>query len=92
MPSTSYTEFRNNLKAYMDMVNDDVDHLVITRQGRSSNAVLLSEAEWDSLQETLYVLNNADIMSGILESEADRKHGRVEAFSTLDGFREAMAG
>lgn len=90
MVAASYTEFKKNMKAYMDRVNDDVDHIVITRQGAASNAVLVSEEEWDSLQETLYIISDQHIMDGLKQSACDREQEHTFSFDSLQSFKDAM--
>ncbi|MBU3061099.1 type II toxin-antitoxin system Phd/YefM family antitoxin [Nocardia sp. NEAU-G5] len=62
---------RKNLFSLVDQVNDDRDTVtVVTKSGR--NAVLVSEDDWNSIQETLYVLAT---------------HGGVELIESADAAR-----
>ena len=53
MQAVSYSEARENLKAMIDKVVADRAPIAITRQ-RGEGAVLISESEWASIEETLY--------------------------------------
>jgi antitoxin YefM len=73
MGHVNFTDFRQNLASHMDRVCDDRTALVVTRQkGRS--VVVLSEEEYESLQETLHLLKsprNADrLREAIAELDA----------------------
>ncbi len=55
MPTITATEARSKLYRLIDEAASTHDPIVIT--GKRSNAVLLSEEDWRSIQETLYLLN-----------------------------------
>ena len=85
MHAVSYSEARENLKAMIDKVVADRAPIAITRQ-RGEGAVLISESEWESIEETLYLLsspaNAKHLADGIAELDAgyihaDRGAGRV---------------
>ena len=53
----SYSEARENLKSVIDKVVADRAPIAITRQ-RGEGAVLISESDWASIEETLYLLRS----------------------------------
>lgn len=55
MKTISYTAARENLAATMDQVCNDRDPVVITRK-RNQAVVLLSLADFESIEETAYLL------------------------------------
>ncbi len=55
MPTLTATEARSKLYRLIDEAASTHDPIVIT--GKRGNAVLLSEEDWRSIQETLYLLN-----------------------------------
>lgn len=57
METVSYTEARNRLKALMDHVAADHEPVRIRRRDGES-VVMLAEADFAGLQETLYLLSN----------------------------------
>ncbi|MFC3442990.1 type II toxin-antitoxin system Phd/YefM family antitoxin [Sphingobium rhizovicinum] len=67
MRSVSYSEARENLKAMIDKVVADRTPLAITRQ-RGEGAVLVSESEWASIEETLYLLRSPRNAERLLEA------------------------
>lgn len=69
MRAISYSEARENLKSVIDSVVADCAPIAITRQ-RGEGAVLVSESDWASIQETLYLLSspvNAARLLGAIE-------------------------
>lgn len=57
MDVVSYTELRQHLKAHMDRVCADRAPLLVTRQGGES-VVMLSLADYESLEATLHLLSS----------------------------------
>ncbi|MGW5387844.1 type II toxin-antitoxin system Phd/YefM family antitoxin [Nocardia sp. NPDC003963] len=72
MTSMSASEARANLYPLIEQVNDDAVAVHIT--SRKGNAVLISEDEYNSLRETLYLMrspvNAARLAQGIAQLEA----------------------
>jgi len=71
MRVVNYTEFRLNLKKFLDLVVDDVQELIIKRKN-NKNLVLISLDEYNSLKETQYLLSgkNRDyLLSSIKQAE-----------------------
>ena len=57
MQVTTASEARANFKAVIDRTIDDADITIIHRRD-GENAVLMSESQYNSLIETLYLLSN----------------------------------
>jgi len=57
MVAISYSEARENLKAVMDRAVADSTPIHITRQ-RGEGVVIVSESDWASIEETLYLLRS----------------------------------
>jgi antitoxin YefM len=68
MASISATEARKRLYALIDEVGDSHEPVQIT--GKRGNAVLLSEADWNAIQETLYLVSMPGMRESILEGLA----------------------
>lgn len=67
MAHVNFTEFRQKLAAHMDAVCDSRTPLVVTRQkGRS--VVILSEEEYEGMQETLHLLRSPRNAERLLKS------------------------
>ncbi|MBC8004519.1 MAG: type II toxin-antitoxin system Phd/YefM family antitoxin [Verrucomicrobia bacterium] len=62
MISANYTELRNDLKKYLDQVEENHETLIIKR-GAGKGTVMISMDEYNSMMETVYLLSsrkNAD--------------------------------
>ncbi|MBS0479204.1 MAG: type II toxin-antitoxin system prevent-host-death family antitoxin [Proteobacteria bacterium] len=68
MQAVSYSEARENLKAMIDKVVADRAPLAITRQRGQEGAVLISESEWASIEETLHLLRSPKNAKRLLEA------------------------
>ena len=75
MRTANYTEFRTNLKSYIDSVVNDCDTIIINR-GNDTGAVLISLDEYNSLKETEYIMSSAQVMQDIRRGERDLAEGR----------------
>ncbi len=72
METVNYTDFRSNLKHWLDKVINDVSDIIIKRKS-GKDLVLISLDEYNSLKETTYLLTgkNRDILlNSIKELEA----------------------
>lgn len=72
----TFTEARAGLKAVMDNVCEDHVPTVITRT-RGEHVVMLSLADFNSIQETMYLLNSAKNASRLHESIAQLRSGKA---------------
>ena len=74
MEIVNYTDFRSNLKHWLDKVVNDVSDIIIKRKS-GKDLVLISLDEYNSLKETTYLLTgkNRDILlNSIKELEAGK--------------------
>jgi len=71
-----FTEARTHLTELLDDVESVHEHVVITRNGRPA-AIVMSQAEYDSLIETLEILGDQKLMADLAESDEDVAAGRV---------------
>ncbi len=68
MPTFSATEARSKLYRLIDQASLSHEPIVIT--GKRGNAVLISEDDWRSIQETIYLLNIPGMRESIREGLA----------------------
>jgi len=76
METVSVNQFRDNLKRYVEAVAHNHDPLMVTRRNGES-FVIISASDWKAEQETLYVLQNQNLMTQIALSSS--------TFSTRQG-------
>lgn len=75
MDAISYTAARENLAATMDKVCTDHAPMIITRK-RSQSVVLLSLEDYESMQESAYLMRSPANAARLLESVAELNAGR----------------
>jgi prevent-host-death family protein len=68
MPTLSATEARTKLYNLIDQTSATHEPVLIT--GKRGNAILISEDDWRSIQETLYLLNIPGMRDSIREGLA----------------------
>ena len=68
MPILSATEARTKLYRLIDQAS--ISHEPIVIKGKRGNAVLISEDDWRSIQETIYLLNIPGMRESIREGLA----------------------
>ena len=68
MANISATEARKRLYALIDEVGDSHQPVQIT--GKRGNALLLSEADWNAIQETLHLVSIPGMRESILDGLA----------------------
>lgn len=81
MTVKNYTYVRDNFRDMINKVNEDSDTVTITT--KDHNAVLMSESDYDSIMETLYLLqnpNNARRLTRSIES-LERGEGKTVTIS-----------
>lgn len=79
----SYSEARNSLKTVLDKVVNDVDVTIINRRD-AANAVVMSLDHYNSLIETLHLLQSRANVVHLAESISQLKAGKIDP-KTLAG-------
>ena len=78
MKTMTYTETRANLARTLDAVLDDREEVVVTRAGHDP-VVIVSLADYESLKETAYLLQNPANARRVLASIKRLESGRGKA-------------
>ena len=68
MIALNYSQFRENMKANLDLVTDDYETLIITRKD-NKNAVIMSEEMYNNLMENIYIMSNKNNYYWLMESK-----------------------
>lgn len=76
MKALSYSALRKNLSKAMDQVNDDHAPIVITRQ-KGQSAVLLSLDDFESWQETAYLLRSPKMARRLRDAVQQIESGKA---------------
>jgi prevent-host-death family protein len=77
---TPLAEVKNQLSALVGQVEREHGRVVITKHGRPA-AVLVSIDDLESLEETLAVLSDPQILADVREARADVAAGRTQRLS-----------
>jgi antitoxin YefM len=75
MIAANYSEFRNELKYYLDNVEFNNEILIIKR-GSGKGTVLISLDEYNSMMETLHLLSSKKNAKRLFESIEQMKTGK----------------
>ncbi len=76
MRHASLSDFRANLASHLDKLEQDRDHLLVTRQGHEP-VVVLPLSEWEGMEATLHLLSTQANREMLARSIADANAGRL---------------
>jgi antitoxin YefM len=83
MKAITYTAARQNLAKTMDKVCDDRSPIIVTRKS-SNSVVIMSLADYESLEETAYLLRSPKNTKRLLESIAQLENGKGHEKELID--------
>lgn len=89
MDSVSVNKFRDNLKRFVEQVVKEHLPLKVTRRS-GEDFVVVSAEDWEREQETLYVLQNNDLMQQIAASMAT--HAKEKGYAPTTGELDEITG
>ena len=81
MLTTSISDFRKNIKKYLDNVTDNFETLIINR-GKDSGVVIISLDEYNSLSATQYELSS--------KKNENRLDSAIEKLKTGSSFQQEL--
>lgn len=76
MRTINFSDTCNNLAAVIDQAVAGADAILITRQD-GPNAVLLSQSQYDSIMETLYLLSSPANAAHLAKSIEQHRRGET---------------
>ncbi|WP_046774716.1 type II toxin-antitoxin system Phd/YefM family antitoxin [Streptomyces yangpuensis] len=85
----SASEARKTLFPLIERVNDD--HVPVRISSKNGDAVLMSAADYDSWQETVYLLRSPANARRLMEAVARDREGAASVAKTLEEL-QALAG
>ena len=83
MLAANYSEFRGDLKKFLDDVEFNNETLIIKRS-KGSGTVMISLDEYNSLMETVHLLSSKANADRLYESLDQMKHGNVVATDLIE--------
>jgi len=90
MRTVSYSEARQSFSATMNAAIDDREPVLITRQ-RGGNCVLISQDEYEAMEETAYLLRSPANARRLLQSVERIRNGEKTVAKSIEEL-EAMEG
>ena len=75
METISVNQFRENLKAFVEQAVSKHEPIKVTRRA-GEDFVVMSAEDWEREQESLYVLQNNDLMQQIVNSLSTHNSGK----------------
>ncbi len=76
MIAANYSEFRSDLKKYLDSVEDNNETLIIKRK-TGKGTVIISIDEYNSMMETMHLLSSKKNADRLYESIHQFKSGKT---------------
>jgi antitoxin YefM len=76
MIATNFSEFRTDLKKFLDSVEDNNETLIIKRK-TGKGTVLISLEEYNSIMETVHILSSKKNADRLYESIKQMKEGKI---------------
>jgi antitoxin YefM len=76
MIAANYTEFRTQLKKFLDNVEENNETLIIKR-GTGNGTVMLSLNEYNAIMETVHLLSSKANADRLYESIQQMKEGKI---------------
>jgi len=83
MRIVTFSEARNQLKAILDQVVNDADYTIITRRD-AEDAVVMSLDTFNSLLETVHLLESPANAAHLARSIAQYKQGQTTEHDLID--------
>lgn len=75
MRHVNFTDFRKNLATHLDQISADHTELLVTRQN-SESVVVVSQSDWEAMNETAYLLSNPVNAEYLRQSIAELDAGK----------------
>lgn len=83
MLAVNYTNFRENMKDYMDKATDDYETIIVTRKN-NKNVVMISEETYNNLMENVYVMGNKSNYDWLMESKEQLESGKFKEHDLIE--------
>ena len=76
MKAVNYSNFRNTLKSYMNIISDTSEILTVTRKN-GQNIIMMSEDKYNSIMENAYLRASEANYKWLMESKAQAERGKT---------------
>ena len=75
MLAVNYTNFRENMKDYMDKATNDYETMIVT---------MISEETYNNLMENVYVMGNKSNYDWLMESKEQLESGKFKEHDLIE--------
>ena len=79
----NYSDFRKNLKENLDSACDNKEIVIVSR-AHNKNVVVISLEEYNSWQETKFLLGTANNRKRLLDAIKDTEEGKFETHDLIE--------
>ncbi|MBD1365502.1 type II toxin-antitoxin system Phd/YefM family antitoxin [Mucilaginibacter sp. ZT4R22] len=83
MQVTTFTSFRQQLKSYLDKVRNNHTPLFVT-SANGEDVVVLSKSDYESMEETFYLLKNPKNALRLLQGIEDYEKGLAKERNLIE--------
>ena len=77
-------EFERNMDNELDLIGQNNNYIIIKRPKDKGNLIMLSQKEFNSIQETLYLLSSTNNKKHLIDSIQELKDGGGMKFKLED--------
>ena len=77
-------EFKRNMVNELDLIGQNNNYIIIKRPKDKGNLIMLSQKEFNSIQETLYLLSSTNNKKHLIDSIQELKDGGGMKFKLED--------
>jgi len=82
MLAVNYSQFRDKMKAHMDMVTEDFETIIVTR--KTKNVVMISEDAYNNLLENAYIMREKANYDWLMESKRQLEAGKSKQHDLIE--------
>jgi antitoxin YefM len=82
MLAVNYSQFRDKMKAHMDMVTEDFETVIVTR--KTKNVVMISEDAYNNLLENAYIMREKANYDWLMESKSQLEAGKSKQHDLIE--------
>jgi antitoxin YefM len=83
MVVVNYSDFRKNLKENLDHASEDKEIIIVSR-AHNKNVVVISLDEYNSWQETKYLMSSDNNRQRLLDAIKDTEQGNYETHNLVE--------
>ncbi len=83
MQLVNYTEFRNNLAENLNMVNDNSEIVLVSRN-KGKNVVVMSLEEYNAIQEMLHLISSKANQKRLDEAIEEMRSGKFSKHNLIE--------